>query len=334
MDTEIVVSNKSMLSGMPSLLTLSGDEFIEVVRRLPDGTYANYRTLASKLRVGKSVYDIAVGQGYTGTEAEWLLTLIGESAYEAAVSSEEFTGTKAEWILCMAALYTNDPENVGKVLQADELGRAVYQKLTAASVGLDKVDNTSDEDKPLSKAVNQELGKYLLKDRTTTEVMKVLLGINGVETTEDKQGVIFDEGVVTAGAEHTGVIIRLKRGTSIESATYVGTEGTLFVDLTNKRVFLHDGVKAGGYPVGLTESEVQEIVSASLDSFEIDQSKVTGLTEALATVVKTADIGQTVAALVDGAVPIAQIPVEELATALGYTKVDGQWILSKDRVAV
>lgn len=334
MDTEIVVSNKSMLSGMPSLLTLSGDEFVEVVRRLPDGTYVNYRTLVSKLRIGKSVFDIAVEQGYEGTEAEWLLTLVGESAYEAAVSSEEFVGTKAEWIMCMAALYTNDPENVGKVLQADELGRAVYQKLSAASVGLDKVNNTSDEDKPLSKAINQELGKYLLKERTTTEVMKVILGITGVDATEDKQGVIFNEGVATDGAEHTGVILRLKRGTSIESATYVGMEGTLFVDLTNKRVFLHDGVKAGGYPVGLSESEVQEIVSASLNSFEIDQSKVTGLTEALAAVVKTSDVGQTVASLVEGKVPVEQLPVEALATALGFTKVGEQWILSKDRVAV
>ncbi len=52
---------------------------------------------------GRSAYEAAVDGGFTGTEAEWLASLKGEpgdtgrSAYEAAVDGG-FTGTEAEWL--------------------------------------------------------------------------------------------------------------------------------------------------------------------------------------------------------------------------------------------
>ena len=45
----------------------------------------------------KSAYQIAVKNGFTGTEQEWLNTLKGKSAYELAVE-HGFTGTEAEWL--------------------------------------------------------------------------------------------------------------------------------------------------------------------------------------------------------------------------------------------
>lgn len=198
MQTAIETPNEKMLSGMPPLLTLSGDEYLEVVRRLPDGTYKNYRTLASKLRIGKTAFDLAVDLGFTGTQDEWLETLIGESAYELAVRLGEFSGTPDEWVTSMRALYLHDPEQAGFVLTADEAGMAVWTKLTKADIDLSAVDNTSDEDKPVSKATRTELSQYLLRSRLTTEVMKVMLSIKGVTQTDDKQDLIFDEGRVTA----------------------------------------------------------------------------------------------------------------------------------------
>ena len=44
-----------------------------------------------------SAYEIAVKNGFVGTEAEWLESLKGDSAYETAVKNG-FTGTEAEWI--------------------------------------------------------------------------------------------------------------------------------------------------------------------------------------------------------------------------------------------
>ena len=49
---------------------------------------------------GKSAYQLAVDNGYTGTIEQWLLSLIGangKSAYQSAVDNG-FTGTEAEWL--------------------------------------------------------------------------------------------------------------------------------------------------------------------------------------------------------------------------------------------
>lgn len=52
---------------------------------------------------GYSAYQIAVKNGYTGTEAEWVVSITGvegKSAYEVAKETG-YTGTKAEWILSL-----------------------------------------------------------------------------------------------------------------------------------------------------------------------------------------------------------------------------------------
>lgn len=44
-----------------------------------------------------SAYDVAVSNGFTGTEAEWLDSLVGQSAYEVAVANG-FVGTESDWL--------------------------------------------------------------------------------------------------------------------------------------------------------------------------------------------------------------------------------------------
>ncbi len=46
---------------------------------------------------GESAYEIAVRNGFVGTEQEWLRSLVGESAYEIAVRNG-FVGTEQEWL--------------------------------------------------------------------------------------------------------------------------------------------------------------------------------------------------------------------------------------------
>ena len=48
----------------------------------------------------KSAYEIAVENGFKGTEAEWLESLKGKSAYELAVENG-FKGTEAEWLVSL-----------------------------------------------------------------------------------------------------------------------------------------------------------------------------------------------------------------------------------------
>lgn len=52
---------------------------------------------------GYSAYQVAVKNGYSGTEAEWVASITGvegKSAYEVAKETG-YTGTKAEWILSL-----------------------------------------------------------------------------------------------------------------------------------------------------------------------------------------------------------------------------------------
>ena len=55
------------------------------------------RILSRTFKEGKSAYEVAVKNGFKGTEAEWLETLKGKSAYEIAVTNG-FKGTEEEWL--------------------------------------------------------------------------------------------------------------------------------------------------------------------------------------------------------------------------------------------
>lgn len=170
MATDLEPAKKqNMISGMESLLSLKGDELVEVVRIMPDGSYKNYRTLASKLRVGQSAYDMAVLQGFVGTEEEWIVSLQGESAYDLAVRVGGFVGTEVEWVESIKAFYEHDPANAGKILVADNKGMLVFEQLAPKHVGLDQVDNTSDLKKPVSELQKQEMGRYVLRTRLGQE---------------------------------------------------------------------------------------------------------------------------------------------------------------------
>ena len=43
--------------------------------------------------------------------------------------------------------------------------------------------------------------------------------------------------------------IQFRRGSTAEHATFVGAPGELTIDTTRKTVVIHDGVRAGGYPI-------------------------------------------------------------------------------------
>ncbi|WDS62243.1 virion structural protein [Pseudomonas phage D6] len=105
------------------------------------------------------------------------------------------------------------------------------------------------------------------------------------------------------------MVIQFKRGTTAQAAAWVGAEGSLFVDLTTKLVYVHDGVTAGGSLVGgLSTAAVNQLIDDKLDAQTLTTADIDGLDAALAATVKTTDVGTSVASLVAGKVPVAQVP--------------------------
>lgn len=97
-----MVTKQVKISELPIAGELTGDELFEVVQG-----GANKKVAARNLFLagpeGKSAYDIAVEEGFTGTQYEWLVTLVGQSgaagksAYRSALDAG-FVGTEAQWI--------------------------------------------------------------------------------------------------------------------------------------------------------------------------------------------------------------------------------------------
>lgn len=87
------------ISGMNPLAVLTGDELMEVSSRQLDGTWKTFSILVNKIRTnaGLSAYEVALVNGFEGTQEEWLESLKGQSAYQTAVDLG-FVGTEAAFI--------------------------------------------------------------------------------------------------------------------------------------------------------------------------------------------------------------------------------------------
>lgn len=206
---EEIIDNAKKISEMEPLLSLKNEDMMEVVRLKDDGTYGNFRTGVAKLRVGMSIYDLAVQNGYVGTEEEYLESLKGASAYELAVELGQYTGTEEEWVQSLALLYIHDVINAGKVLLADAEGTPVWGDINKTQLGLDQVDNTSDLDKPLSTAIKNSLRQYVLANKLNTEVMRIILALPGFELTEDGQAMTVNVAQIQGLEEYVDARIAL-----------------------------------------------------------------------------------------------------------------------------
>lgn len=86
---------------------MSGEEAYVLLKKYVDQSLSGGGAL--KGEDGKSAYQLAVQQGYTGTLDEWLEQLDGKSAYDIAVELG-YVGTEAEWI---ASLKGKDGSGAG-----------------------------------------------------------------------------------------------------------------------------------------------------------------------------------------------------------------------------
>ena len=129
----------SKISTMDLAGPLSGIELIEIVQE----GYNRRITVSSLLSLipnGKSAYDVAIQNGFVGTETQWLASLIGQrgpegqqgptgqSAYEIALMSG-FVGTQNDWLNSLKGLKgdTGDIGPVGPQGPQGNPGKSSYQ---------------------------------------------------------------------------------------------------------------------------------------------------------------------------------------------------------------
>ena len=73
-------------------------------------------------------------------------------------------------------------------------------------------------------------------------------------------------------------ILKLRRGTTIEHASFTGEEGELTANTSKDCVVLHDGLTAGGFEVAMesTIDDIKTAVATSTD-FADFQTKIAAL---------------------------------------------------------
>lgn len=114
---------------------------------------------------GLSAYQIAVNNGFVGTESAWLLSLKGDQG-EQGIQGEKGdkgdTGATGQGIATGGATGQFLTKNSGTNYDTS------WATITKSTVGLANVDNTSDADKPISTATQTALNaKATLSDITT-----------------------------------------------------------------------------------------------------------------------------------------------------------------------
>ena len=154
------MATSGKISARNPLAQLDSSVWFAIITQRPEGNgdwKVNLEQLTEYMAAtAKSPYDVWLEVGNTGTEQDFLNSLKGASAYQLAVSVGGYTGTLDQWVASMKALYSVDGSIDGQVLTARG-NAAVWEMLTKDKVGLGKVDNTSDLDKPISKATQTAL---------------------------------------------------------------------------------------------------------------------------------------------------------------------------------
>lgn len=235
---------KGMISGMESLLTISGEEFLEVIRMETDGSFKNYRLLVSKIRnnAGLSAYEIAIQNGFVGSVDQWLSSLEGKTAYQIAVELG-FAGDEAAFI----ASLKGDEGEVGKSIydiaidtgfvgtEADFLktlvGKSAYQ------TWLDQPGNAGKTEAQFIASIKGTKGDTGIQGiqgedgKSAFEVWQALPGNIGKDETDYMNAIEGD-----AGASAYEIAL---------DAGFVGTEAQWLVTLQGKSAY--QVAVAGGY---------------------------------------------------------------------------------------
>lgn len=179
-----------MISGLPSLQSIGGEEFLEVIRLEANGSFKNYRLMVSKIRnnAGLSAYEIAVQNGFVGTAEQWLESLKGMSAYQIAVELG-FDGDEAAFLESL----------VGPKGTDGAVGKSIYD--VAVDEGF--LGTEADFLKTLVGKSAYQTWLDLGNVGTEVDFLAGLQGIPGIDGEQGKDGESAYEGAVRHGYEGT-----------------------------------------------------------------------------------------------------------------------------------
>lgn len=166
---------------------------------------------------GMSAYDIAVKNGFTGTEKEWLASLkgsdSGKSAYEIAVDNG-FDGSETEWLASLKGADGNDGKNGtnGKDGQDVSIEDVYNEWLNQGNEGT------------YNDFLKEYLGGYVINNTTSSYINRALLSsvIIFCSFTRTEQvyvsggffgGGHYEEQESTASAAGAGIIYKLDKET-------------------------------------------------------------------------------------------------------------------------
>ncbi|QEM41899.1 tail assembly protein [Pseudomonas phage vB_PaeM_PS119XW] len=240
-----IKSSPGMISGMQPLNTITGEEFVEVIRLEADGSYKNFRLMVSKIRnnEGLSAYEVAVKNGFVGTETEWLESLKGQGIYQLALQ-QGFVGTEDEFL---ASLKGEDGAD-------GAVGKSIYEVA---------VDNgfTGTEQEFLATLVGKSAYQSALDTGftgTEAEFIQSLKGDKGDAGEKGDKGDKGDQGDQGKSAYESAV-----------DGGYVGTEEEFNLSLAEPK-----GVNGGVFitditPVNAADNVGEKVKSA--DSFSLVQ---------------------------------------------------------------
>lgn len=149
-----------------------------------------------------SAYDLAVKNGYQGTEEEWLLSLQGGVYIDKTLSIDGVAADAkktGEGIRDNANAIVEAKQSLANVHQAIDNHKADKNNphdVTAAQVGLGNVDNTSDLDKPVSTAQAEAIAKA--KEEMLKSANDAQTSANNAQTSADNAQTSADNAQAAA----------------------------------------------------------------------------------------------------------------------------------------
>lgn len=133
---------------------------------------------------GKSAYQIAQDEGFTGSESEWLESLIAQAP---AAIWGDLAGDLAEQTDLVSALATKEPTISAGSTSQFYRGDKSWQTLNRAAVGLSDVDNTGDAAKPIS-----SLTQAALDGKAASSHNHIISNTTGLQSALDAKAVVND----------------------------------------------------------------------------------------------------------------------------------------------
>lgn len=170
---------------------------------------------------GKTAYKVAVDNGFVGTEAEWLKSLKGKDAYAIALE-EGFIGTKEEWLESLkgAKGAKGDKGDTGAT-GADGVKVTTAEIATDGTLTLTLSDNTTVvSNTPTAPTVEVKTGFAKYSDGTYTEASPLTLTASTVaDLTNDKLTSLEPVLPTDVTTFYDGTVLKLEDTTGLYEVT-------------------------------------------------------------------------------------------------------------------